>query len=207
MWLFVLGSAIAWPLERPAHASTGARALVLAKAIDRPPRPDRGPGLVRRGWRVFHRFSLRKGMLVGTGLIVGGVAGGEALVQLGHEDLGSTLAVVPPMVGVKMNAIALGARLHRTYGETHGRRIGRVARTVWRETDAAGMKVWSLGVKAFGLGLAGSHAGSSIPIVSAIAHVFERSAIGLIAAGVALHIVPRAAQAAARLAPGRRAAR
>src|SRR5688572_3429702 len=107
-----------------AGASAGVyRSAAPGRQWKRVPRP-----LVAVG-RALRDVTVKRGMVVGTALVVGGVAAAGGLYHVGADEAAAFAALVPPTLGVKMNTVALGARLHDAYRRAEGgrfRKLGRV---------------------------------------------------------------------------------
>ena len=140
---------------------------------------------------AFHRFSLRHGLTVGTGLVVVGVATSTVLYQLGMDHAGTFAALVPPGVGVKMNTVALGTRLHDAYRRAVGTRVARLGTMMREETDATAVKIWSLGVKILGAGQVAWFEGQGHDAVQSLGAITALSGGALVTIGAGLHAAPR----------------
>jgi hypothetical protein len=160
-------------------------------------------GAVRRGASAFHRFSVRHGMTVGTGLIVGGVTTSVGLYEAGYDMPAAFMGVVPPTIGSRMNFFALGTRLENSYRTAQGGRFRKLAIMVRDQSDATGVKLWSYGLRLMGLGQVVAHTGNQKLLV--FGHATTAVGAALTAAGVGLHTVPRVVRAARKRWRGQRA--
>jgi len=163
-----------------------------ANAAPAPPPPSsRTWRAVRAVGHAVHEFSLRHGMAVGTGLVVGGVAAGFGLYQLDHAQAAIFSTIVPPFVGLKINSVGIAARLHSSWVGAQGRWWTRMATVVHEQTDAAAVKVWSWGVKFMGLGMIGHYSGVENEHVATAGVASMSLGMALTAVGIGMHAVPR----------------
>jgi len=147
---------------------------------------------VDKVWTPFHRFSLRHGMPVGTGLIILGV-GATPFLQAYDMDIAAGLSAFGVAgVGITMNTIAWGALGHDSFRHAEGGFLKRTLTAAIERTDATGVKLWSWGVKLLGGGMVASHAADGHAVLASIGNGALKLGGGLIVAGLVFHAAPRA---------------